>query len=170
MKSTQLKSLPKILLIALITLAGCVKEDINSPLVGEWTGISFTTSVPVDVNQDGVANTDLMQEMNCVSMEAKFTGSGNFSIISTDETYDISFVDGKVVLTPTGCGSYTEIGNWSLNDASTQLSLEFTIAGKDEPTIVDVQIDLTDQILVMKDLFYDDDSLLITYSVEFRKQ
>jgi len=157
-----------ICLSALLFFFACSKDEINSPLTGEWMAVSFTTSEPVDENQDGVAHTDLKQENDCVSIEADFTTHGRFSIISSDAAYKIEIVDGKVVLIPDGCTSTTETGHWSLHEDSTLLFLEFDIPGKDEPTLVEVKIELTEQRMVMKELPYSEDPL-ITYSVEFRK-
>jgi len=159
-----------IFLFLLIGIVGCSKDNDNSLLPGKWVSVSFTTSVPVDENADGTANTDLSLEMDCLSMEAEFTSRGNFSITSTDVTYEIEFVNGEVVLFPTGCGSYTEKGNWNIDAASTLLSLEFEVAGNPQTTAIDVQIDLTDNSLIMKDLLYSEDSVRITYAVEFRKR
>ena len=154
-------------LIALIF--GCNDNEIDSPIVGNWVGVNFTASEPVDENGDGTAHTDLKQELDCVSMEASFSGKGNFTITSADATYDIQIVDGEVILIPTGCNSIEETGKWSLNANDTVLLLEFKIPGKDEPTIVEVQIELSAQSLFMKDLLFNDDGS-ITYSVEFEKK
>lgn len=151
-------------------IAGCSKNSDDTLLPGKWVGVSFTTSAPVDENLDGTANTDLTLEMDCLSMEAEFTPRGNFSITSTDVTYEVEIVNGEVVLVPTGCGSYTETGKWTLDAASTLLSLAFEVAGNPQTTTVDVQIDLSDDALIMKDLLYSQDSVKITYAVEFRKQ
>jgi len=158
------------ILFLLTGIISCSKDSDNSLLTGKWVGVSFTTSVPVDENNDGTANTDLSLEMDCLSMEAEFTSRGNFSITSTDVTYEIEIVNGEVVLVPTGCGSYTETGNWNLDAASTLLSLEFEVAGNPQTTTVDVQVDFTDNTLIMKDLLYSEDSVRITYAVEFRKR
>lgn len=156
--------------LALALLLGCSDDTIDSLLVGNWEGISFTTSVPVDENNDGEKNTDLKQEMDCISMEAEFTAAGRFSLVSTDATYDIEIVNGEVVLVPTGCTNITETGHWTLNSRSTLLQLGFSIPGKDEPTLVDVPIELTENRLVMKDLFFSDDEGLVTFTVEFRRR
>lgn len=155
-------------LIILLSVFACSKDEINSPLNGEWTAVSFITSEPVDENQDGVANTDLKLENDCVSMKADFTSRGRFSIVSSDAAYKVEIIDGKVVLIPDGCTSTSETGHWSLNENSTLLLLEFDIPGKDEPTLVEVKIELTDQRLVMKELPYNNGGS-ITYTVEFEK-
>ena len=50
------------------------------------------------------------------------------------------------------------------------LYLEFKIPGNPEPVFVDVQIELAENQLVMKDLLYSDDEKLITYSVIFSRK
>lgn len=166
MKQTLLKIVKWTLVTTLLLVFACSKDEINSPLVGTWTGVSFTASEPVDENLDGVAHTDLKEEMDCVSMEAVFTSRGNFSLTSTDATYDVQVIDGKVVLVPTGCSRSTESGNWSLNELETLLTLSFEIAGKDEPTVVEIPIELSASRLVMKELLFSENPL-VTFTVEF---
>ncbi len=164
-----MKNISRLLIIFTVTLlAGCSKDS-EKPLVGNWTAVSFTTSLPVDENGDGIALTDLYDEIECVSMEASFTERGNFSIVSTDQTYEIEIVNGEVKLIPTGCGAYTEKGRWTLNAASTLLSLEFVVDGNPETTVVDVPVEISPERLVMKELLFSEDSVRITYSVEFLK-
>ena len=158
-----------ILYFFLIFLIGCSKDEINSPINGKWEAFSFITSVPVDDNQDGVKNTDLKKEMECVAMEANFSSNGKFTLESTDITYDVAVVDGSVVLTPTGCGIQTENGNWSLNESSTILFLEFKVEGNPETTSVNVNIDLSENQLVFKDLLYKEKPELISYTIEFKR-
>ena len=158
------------IMATLLIIAACSKDEISSPLVGKWEGISFTTSAPVDENKDGIAHTNLKEEMECVSMEAGFSSGGNFTITSTEDTYDIEIVNSEVVLTFKGCSDAEENGRWSLNENNTMLYLEFKIPGNPEPVFVDVQIELAENQLVMKDLLYSDDEKLITYSVIFSRK
>jgi hypothetical protein len=102
-------------------------------------------------------------------MKASFTARGNFTITSSEATYNIDIIDGELLLTPTGCTTTNEIGKWSLNDASSVLYLEFDISGKDDPTSVEVQIELSDQKLVLKNLPFSKDGS-ITYTVEFKRK
>lgn len=170
MNAKILRNSTRLLLFAtLVILAACSKEEAETPLVGDWEGISFTTSEAVDENSDGTSHTDLYEEMDCVSMTASFTARGNFTFTSTDATYDIDIINGEVVLTPTGCTPIDETGKWSLNDAETILYLEFSVPGKDDPTIIEVQIELSDQKLILKDLWFADDGS-ITYAVEFKRK
>ena len=154
--------------LILLFIFACSKNEVNSPLNGKWRGVSYIASEPVDENMDGEANADLSQEIDCVSIEAEFTSHGHFSLTSSDATYDVQIIDGKAVLVPTGCTSTSENGNWTLDETSTVLYLEFNIPGKDEPYLMEVQIELSEQQLVMKDLPYKDDGS-ITYTVEFEK-
>ncbi|WP_340111894.1 hypothetical protein [Maribellus mangrovi] len=165
-----LKKVLRLLLFStLVILVSCSKEESETLLVGDWEALSFITSEPVDENMDGTAHSDLSEEMDCVSMEASYTARGNFTITSYEATYDIEIVNGEVILTPTGCSPINETGKWSLNDAETILYLEFDVPGKDEPTLVDVQIELSEQILVMKGLPFSDDGS-ITYTVELKRK
>lgn len=158
-----------IILILIMFAVSCSKDKSDSILVGEWEATTFTTSVPVDENMDGIKDTDLKKEMDCVSMKARFLSNGKFSLESTNVTYDISIINGEVVLTPKGCGVEVETGVWSINQSSTMLYLEFTVDGKNESTPLDISINLSDDKLVFKDLFYDEDTQIITYTVEFKR-
>ena len=171
MDASALKNIFRLLvLVVVIVLAGCSDDELSSPLVGDWEGISFITSAPVDENGDGTAHTDLNEEMDCVSMEASFHASGNFSITSYEATYDIDIVDGEVILTPKGCSSIDENGHWTLDDSNTALYLEFNVPGKDDPTLIEIEIELSDQRLLMKNLFFSENGEeVITYTVEFRR-
>ncbi|WP_167611377.1 DUF5004 domain-containing protein [Maribellus sediminis] len=162
------KAIRLLLFSVFVITASCSKEESETPLAGDWEAISFTTSEPVDENGDGTSHTDLFEEMDCVMMEASFTSRGNFTTTSFDATYDIDIVDGEVILTPTGCTPIDENGKWSLNDTETTLFLEFNVPGKDDPTLVQVQVEISAQRLVLKDLWFSDDGS-ITYRVEFRK-
>ncbi len=158
------------LYILLIIVFGCSKDKIDSPINGKWEAISFTTSIPVDVNLDGTKNTDLKKEMSCVSMKANFSSRGNFTFESTSVTYDISVVNGEVILKPSGCGVQNENGTWKTDESLTQLFLEFIVEGNPEKTPLTVAIELSGDRLVMKDLYYKEvNSETVTYSIEFKK-
>lgn len=158
-----------VFLILLLVAAGCSDNEINSPLVGEWEGIRFMASEPVDENGDSTAHTDLKEEMDCVSMQATFRSNGNFILTSYEATYDIDIVNGEVILTPTGCSPIEETGRWYLNESSSILSLEFNVPGKDAPTRVEVNIQLSAERLILINLPFSDDGS-ITYSVEFQRK
>ena len=168
MKQHWLKIGNGLMAVVLLLSFACSKDEINSPLIGKWTGISYIASEPVDENLDGEAHADLQEEIDCVLIEAEFTSRSRFSLTSSDASYDVQVIDGKVVLVPTGCTSTSENGSWTLNETSDVLTLEFVIPGKDEPFLMNVQIDLSEQHFVMKDLPYNDDGS-ITYTVEFEK-
>ncbi|HPF50697.1 MAG TPA: hypothetical protein PK335_03935 [Draconibacterium sp.] len=162
-------TISKHLLAAILVLFfSCSKDNMDSPLVGTWQGLSYIASEPVDENGDGEAHADLSEEMDCVLIEAEFTSQGNFLLTSSDATYDVQIIAGKVVLVPTGCTSTSENGSWTLNETSDVLHLQFEIAGNDEPYLMDIQIELSQQQLIMKDLPYNDDGS-ITYTVKFEK-
>ena len=159
------------LFVALLILAACSKDELDSPLVGKWEGISFIASAPVDENMDGIAHTDLTEEMECAMMNASFSGGGSFTITSAEDTYDIDIVDGEVVLTHTGCSDVQEKGSWITNEINTLLYLEFKVPGNPESTLVEVEIELTDDQLIMKNLFYsENDEEIITYTVVFARK
>ncbi len=169
MKRHRIKHIKIVFAVILFLFFACSKDENDSPLVGKWNAVSFMASEAVDENGDGETNIDLSEEIDCVAMEASFTAAGRFSIISSDATYDVQIVDGKVVLVPTGCSSTTETGHWTTNESSTILYLEFDIAGKEDPYLMEIQIEVSNDWLVLKDLSYSDDGS-ITYTVEFEKK
>ena len=60
----------------------------------------------------------------------------------------------KLFLAHTGCSDVQEKGSWSINEINTLLYLEFKVPGNPESTLVEVEIELTNDQLIMKDLFY----------------
>lgn len=151
-------------------LLSCSKEEVsNDPLVGTWEATSFITSVPVDENGDGVKNTDLMEEVGCISMRCGFGINGSVSIESSHMTYEIDIVDGKVVMTPKGCEASTERGTWTVNDAYTQLAIDFVLDGSGALNSVSIDITLTESQLIMKDMVYEEGEEPVLYTIEFKR-
>ena len=161
------KGIPFLLIVLFFS---CSIDEIDSLLVGTWDANSFITSEPVDENGDGIKNIDLKKEMECVAMVVDFSSRGEFSIESTDAIYDFNYVDGKLVLEQKGCGVQHEKGNWNINASSTKLFLEFIIDGNDQANLVEVNIELTESLFIMKDLVFDEGENTITYTVEFARK
>jgi hypothetical protein len=160
----------KVLFFVLLAIAfSCSKDEIDSPLVGHWEATSFTASEPIDDNGDGIKNTDLIKELECISMAIDFSSKGKVSIETTEVTYDFTSVDGNLVLTPKGCGPLTEKGTWNNNDASTQLFIDFIVEGSTETTSLTIDISVTENRLVLKDLIFEESPKRITYTVELKK-
>lgn len=159
-----------IFLILIIIAVSCSKDEIDSPLVGRWEAISFITSEPVDENMDGIKNSDLAKELDCIAMTIDFSASGKISIETNEVTYEITTVDGEVVVLPNGCGPITEHGTFSLNDASTKLFVDFIVEGSNETTPVTIDISLSDNQLILHDLIYEENPNTITYTVELKKK
>lgn len=156
--------------ILLIIAVSCSKDEIDTPIVGRWEAISFITSEPVDENLDGNKNTDLSKELDCIAMTINFSASGKISIETNEVTYEITTVDGEVVVVPNGCSPITENGTFSLNDASTKLFIDFVVEGTNETTPVTIDISLSDNQLTLKDLIYEENPNTITYTVELKKK
>jgi hypothetical protein len=165
--STPKKTLLLLFIVFLIT--SCSKDEINSPLVGKWKGIEFTASVAVDENGDGVKNTDLKKELDCISMDLDFGGGGSVKIATTQVIYDVTVENGEVIITPKGCGEDIKRGTWEVNEAHTLLQFEFVFDASQEPDRVTVQMELTGNRLVLRNLIYADVEPPVFYTVELEK-
>ena len=123
----------KRLFIALFTtvlLASCSSDDDNNTfdtsLVGSWTLTEMNVQIPVDLNNDGSFNRNLINEIPCIEGNSSFATNGDFSqtvsIIAQEE------INGVIVF---GCqgtqrnnGTYEIIGN----------KIKFTIEGPEPIT------------------------------------
>ncbi|MEN8118286.1 MAG: hypothetical protein ABFS16_14970 [Bacteroidota bacterium] len=154
----------------LIVLISCSENESDSPIVGSWEAISFVTSKPVDENEDGIKNTDLKKELDCIAMDIDFNAKGDINIETTQVKYDISVENGEVIVKPSGCGVENKNGTWDINKLNTKIYLEFIFDESQEPDRVTIDIELTEQQLVLKDMIYEEGDFPITYTVEFKRK
>lgn len=142
----------------------------DSLIVGKWEATDFFTSVPVDENKDEIKNTNLKEEVECIAMEINFRSNGALSIESTNMTYDISFENGEVILKPKGCEGEIQNGKWSINENSTLLFIEFNSSTNENPDVSNIDIELTNKQLILKDMVYEEGENPITYSIKFKRK
>ncbi|MHA7055961.1 lipocalin family protein [Aquimarina sp. M1] len=119
-------------------------DPINVSLVGVWKLTSASGAGPVDLNMDGTASTNLLEELPC--FEDNIT-------VNEDNTYDQNVTEISVMFEPgippvvtadcTG-NTLTETGAWML-DAD---QLTFTPAGMDPKTVT---VTLTETTLSFTD-------------------
>lgn len=117
----------KIALLALVVLTGaCSKDDAPTPnpnadlVLGSWNLTELRISPAQDIDEDGIATTNVLDEMDCIS--AQIT-------IRSDNTWSFSGND-LVVTTITGglfkffCSedNRTSGGNWDINGNTLRLA------------------------------------------------
>ncbi|MDR5591093.1 hypothetical protein [Christiangramia sp. SM2212] len=81
----------------LIGIVGCGKEDVEppeSPYLGYYKVISFTSDVAIDINQDGVAEYDFVKELDKAWFEndMNMMGEHHISIRSSSHGADVLWV------------------------------------------------------------------------------
>jgi len=139
----------KLLLIALVAIAfyGCKKDESAVSIVGSWKLVSITSKQPIDINEDGVKNTELLKEfVGCLEYNFDFRSDGSFYLESesSPETYQ----NGKWVTDVTKCESETLSGNWKVDQLNTNLSI-----WDNSEEVIKIEIILSGNTLVMTDGF-----------------
>ncbi|WP_026450923.1 lipocalin family protein [Aequorivita capsosiphonis] len=96
-----MKRLMSVLLIA-IFFSACSSDDTNSgtTLVGSWKLVELNAAIPLDLNNDGTANRNVIEEIPCIKGNATFTADGNY--LSTLCKVDEEEVDGTIVFNCNG--------------------------------------------------------------------
>jgi len=103
-----------------LILIGCSSDDPpavdqNAEAVGTYQLIELNVSPAQDVNDDGTASTDMLDEMNCLS--------GTITL-NADTSWSLSFVNLKVTEITGGllfleCGETTTgVGTWQLRNGT----------------------------------------------------
>lgn len=85
---------------ALVCLASCSSDDLqdsnNSPIVGVWELVAWNVEEAFDFNNDGTANTNLLNEIDCSRNETLFFE--NNGVVSLNTTFNpdinIALLDG----------------------------------------------------------------------------
>ena len=75
-----MKRLMSVLFIAVL-FAACSSDDDNSSepsIVGSWTLIELNAENPMDFNNDGTADRNILNEIPCYEGHASFTADGNY--------------------------------------------------------------------------------------------
>lgn len=76
-----MKRLMSVLFIAAV-FASCSSDDDNTPpedsIVGAWTLVELNAENPIDFNNDGTADANIMKEIPCFEGNVAFTADGNF--------------------------------------------------------------------------------------------
>ncbi|QAA82536.1 hypothetical protein EI546_12765 [Aequorivita sp. H23M31] len=110
-----MKRLMSVFFIAVLFVA-CSSDDDNksqATLVGSWTLVELNAALPIDFNNDGTANRNIMKEIPCYEGHASFTEDGNYLLTLSKVNAEIDGgiwnieCDGSVV----NSGTYTLDGD-----------------------------------------------------------
>jgi hypothetical protein len=121
-----MKKIIGIVMILVITLASCDgdnsnRNSSNTTVSGSYILTSLISDVAVDFNQDGVSNTELINEAVCFSsMNVDFMANGDFTAIVAEPDFDAMNV--------LSCPTSIQTGIYSL-DASSLLTLIVNVNG-----------------------------------------
>ena len=110
----------KLLMIALFTtimLASCSSDDdtnvSENKIVGAWTLTEANVEIPMDLNGDGTADRNFMNEVPCFVGTLSFTENGTYS--QTFSVLEEVVVNGQTFYTCNGTtattGTYTLVGD-----------------------------------------------------------
>lgn len=133
-----------VVLVCSTLLFSCSKDEGGNTevsLVGTWNAISFTTSVPFDLNGDGESSADIMQELSCFGAVLIFREDKTFSSTTSDifiEQQGESFIGScKPAIANSGTYEYSNGTLTTVNDGQTIVSAisfnnaELTVAAQD---------------------------------------
>ncbi len=159
-------SLFVILFFVLILCNSCSNDDDSNQtsLVGTWELTSWNIGIPIDINNDSVASTNLLDEADCVNNETVvFETNGTVSFNSSyNPTFNISLIGetSETYLFDIQCGLEGTIGlagTYEQNgDTVKILNNTATINGNQLIIVYQNAIDIYNedftQILIKKDL------------------
>ena len=135
-----MKKLFSLLFIALL-FASCSSDDDNdSPpsIVGSWALVELNAAIPIDLNNDGTADSNILKELPCFTSNGAFTADGKFLLTITNVKAEE--VNGVMVYS---CdGSVSSSGTYVLN--GNQLT---TTTDGPEPETTTTTIDLSHEYL-----------------------
>lgn len=107
----------KVLLFATMAavMASCSDDDSNNTstgLTGTWKVTSLTSGVPLDINMDGNATTNLIGETGCYGNTKIVFGANNTVVLHSEEfTFDADTDDLTCEMLPAENGTYVQNGN-----------------------------------------------------------
>lgn len=136
------------LLFASMLIVSCSSDDGDASddgasIVGVWDAIEFNTAIGLDLNDDGTASSNLLDELDCFEVSSTFTEEGTFTSTSssilfegTDIDFTLSCDDGV----ETNSGTYVLNGSALTTtdedgDVESTVSItatRLTVSGEDE--------------------------------------
>ncbi|WP_299256022.1 lipocalin family protein [uncultured Aquimarina sp.] len=134
-----------------LLFASCSSDDDNGgnpatiSLVGTWELTSASGALPVDLNMDGTASVNLLEELPCFEDTIVVNEDSTYSqnVVEIIFDFDVT-VQPPVVTADCTDAILTQTGEWNLNGEQ----LIFTPAGEDSKTVT---ITLTENMLSFTD-------------------
>lgn len=108
-----MKRIMSILFIAIL-FASCSSDDDNNSqpsIVGSWTLVELNAENPMDFNNDGTAERNIMNEIPCYEGHASFTADGNYLLTLSN----LNVEEANGVFTITCDGNSVNSGTYLLN-------------------------------------------------------
>ena len=87
-----MKRLMSVLFIAVL-FAACSSDDDNKSepgIVGSWTLVELNATIPIDFNNDGTADRNIINEIPCYEGHASFTANGNYLLTLSNVNAEIA--------------------------------------------------------------------------------
>ena len=88
------KLILSLLVVSALALSSCSKDDNNNnnstvSLEGTWKLTAWNSTTAYDINNDGTANLNILQELNCYNNETVLFSANNVGIATTTSYADI---------------------------------------------------------------------------------
>ena len=112
-------------LIALVLLISCSSDDgdggndMKDAIVGTWNMVELNVSPDQDIDGDGTANSNILEELNCVSGTLTFRNDNTWSLAL--EGVNITSITGG--LFDIRCSNFTSTSNGTWQIQNNQLTL-----------------------------------------------
>jgi len=120
-----------------LTLISCGDDDsnpttVNASIDGTWKLTGFTLDNAIDLNGDGVASTDMVNETDCYSnSELVFTSATEVSLMLEGLDIEVSGNGNDITLTVDCLAAETLTGTYTVTDTTVTLSGEIGNQGED---------------------------------------
>ncbi|MER3375247.1 MAG: lipocalin family protein [Allomuricauda sp.] len=130
------------LLLAAILISSCSSDDgdgsVSASIVGTWDAVEFNMAAGVDLNEDGTASENLLDELDCFASTVTFTADGGYSTATTG----IYFEANEDSFSITCDGVETTSGTYALNGN--------TLTTNDEDGEVEATVTVTQDRLIVE--------------------
>jgi hypothetical protein len=124
----------KLLLVILILLSACQKDNQKKSIIGTWRLVSIISNIEVDLNEDGFSNTDLIKEFpGCYNYTCTFLKNGDY----------------ERTVTGADCKTSTVSAKWTLSD-------ETLIINYDDNLYHQHQISINEKLIMYDGIWYED--------------
>lgn len=117
-----MKYLTIVLCVLLFTTCKKDESKTEKSIIGTWKSIKVTTSEPIDLNEDGIKNTDYLKEIKgCWEYTFDFLSDGSLHLeIKSSPKGEY----GEIITSE--CYPWDMTGTWEVNATTTKLYFELT--------------------------------------------